>query len=126
MAEGAAGLGASSRRLVTDFVIRDWRLDPYDGYQAPLHVHDAGEEAFICIEGDLVVTVDGDRVRIPPGGFMVVPRGARHTFASRGGGHVVAVMSPEIAELVEGLHADITADERAALWERCRSSPVEE
>jgi quercetin dioxygenase-like cupin family protein len=110
---------------MTDFVIRDWHVDPYEGDQAPLHVHHAGEEAFVCIEGDLEVTIDGDRRRIPPGGFIVVPRGAQHTFALRGGGHVLAVMSPEIAELVEGLHADLTEDERAALWERHRSSPVE-
>jgi hypothetical protein len=33
-------------------------------------------------------------------------------------------MSPEIAELIDGLHADLDEDERSALWERCRSSLV--
>jgi quercetin dioxygenase-like cupin family protein len=110
---------------VTDFVIRDWHLDPYDGDQAPLHVHHAGEEAFICIDGDLEVMVDGARTQVPPGSFIIVPRGAQHTFASRRGGHVLAVMTPEIAELVEALHGELTHDERSALWERYRSSPVE-
>lgn len=110
--------------MTTAFVIRDWRLDPFDGDQAPLHVHHAGEEAFICIEGDLEVAVDGARTPVPPGGFIAVPRGATHTFASRGGNQVLAVMSPEIAELIEGLHGDLTDEEGSALWERCRSSVV--
>jgi quercetin dioxygenase-like cupin family protein len=105
-----------------DFVIRDWRLDPYDGDQAPTHIHHAGEEAFVCLEGDLSVTIDGARILVAPGGYLIVPRGTPHTFASPGGSHVLAVMSPEIADLVDGLHADLSDDERKALWERHHSS----
>jgi quercetin dioxygenase-like cupin family protein len=98
----------------------------HDGDQAPTHIHHAGEEAFICLDGELEVRVDGNRATVPPGGYALVPRGKAHTFSSPGGGHVLAViMSPEIAELIEGLHADLDEDERAALWERCRSSFVE-
>jgi len=107
---------------MADFVIRDWRLDPYDGDQAPLHIHHAGEEAFICLDGELEVFVEGSRKRVAPGGFFVVPRGSPHTFASRNGAHVLAVMSPEIAELIDGLHTDLSADELSSLWSRCRSS----
>ena len=108
---------------MADFVIRDWRLDPYDGDQAPLHIHHAGEEAFICLDGELEVFVDGSRERVAPGAFHVVPRGSPHTFASRSGAHVLAVMSVvEIAELIDGLHADLSSDELSALWSRCRSS----
>jgi uncharacterized cupin superfamily protein len=110
--------------MAGDFVIQDWRLDPYDGDQAPTHIHHAGEEAFICLEGDLSVTIDGVATPVPPGGYRVVPRGTPHTFASPGGAHVLAVMSPEIADLVEGLHADLSDDERTALWERHHSSLV--
>jgi hypothetical protein len=59
--------------------------------------------------------VDGSRKRVDPGGFFVVPRGSPHTFASRSGAHVLAVMSPEIAELIDGLHADVSADELSSL-----------
>ena len=107
---------------MADFVIRDWHLDPYDGDQAPLHIHHAGEEAFICLDGELEVFVAGSRERVDPGGFFAVPRGSPHTFASRGGAHVLAVMSPEIAELIDGLHEDLSVDELSALWSRCRSS----
>ena len=105
-----------------DFVIQDWTLEPYDGDQAPPHIHHAGEEAFICLDGDLEVMVDGDRATVPPGGFALVPRGKAHTFASRSGGHVLAIMSPAIADLIDGLHADLDDEQRARLWERCHSS----
>jgi uncharacterized cupin superfamily protein len=111
--------------MAPDFVIRDWRLDPYEGDQAPLHLHHAGEEAFICVDGDLAVRTDGRWTPVPPGGFIVVPRGSAHTFASRGGAHVLAVMTPEIAELIDGLHAELSNEEASALWSRCRSSVVE-
>ena len=110
--------------MAPDFVIRDWRLDPFGGDQAPAHIHHAGEEAFICLEGDLSVTIDGARTPVPPGGHLVVARGTPHTFASSGGAHVLAVMSPEIADLIDALHADLNDDERAALWERRHSSLV--
>jgi quercetin dioxygenase-like cupin family protein len=58
-----------------DFVIQDWQLEPFDGDQAPTHVHHASEEAFVCLDGDLEVTVDGNRTTVPPGGYALVPRG---------------------------------------------------
>jgi quercetin dioxygenase-like cupin family protein len=107
---------------VPDFVIQEWHLEPFEGDQAPTHIHHAGEEAFVCLAGDLEVTVGGERSTVPQGGFALVPRGTAHTFASRGGGHVLAIMSPEIADLIDGLHADLDEEQRARLWERCHSS----
>jgi quercetin dioxygenase-like cupin family protein len=111
--------------MPSDFVIRNWQLDPHDGDQAPPHVHHRGEEAFICLDGDLYVTMRGIRTRVPPNGFVIIPRGTPHTFGSPGGGHVLAVMSPEIADLIDGLHADLNEEEGAALWEQYHSSLVE-
>ena len=48
--------------------------------------------------------------------FIVVRRGAVHTFATRGGAHVLAVMSPEIAELIDKLHEPMSSDDSTALW----------
>ena len=105
-----------------DFVIREWRLEPYDGDQAPLHVHQAGEEAFVCISGDFKVVMGNSRQRVAPGTFVVVSRGVVHTFASREGAHVLAIMSPEIADLIDGLHEGLSDADLASLWERCHSS----
>jgi quercetin dioxygenase-like cupin family protein len=110
---------------MSDFVIRSWRLDASEGDQAPLHVHHGGEEAFICLDGQLQVEVDGLRQEVDPGTFIVVPRGAVHTFASPGGAHVLAVMGPEIAELIDELHEPMSADDRKALWGRYHSSLVD-
>jgi Cupin domain len=49
-----------------DFVLRDWGLDAGEGDQAPLHVHHRAEEAFICLDGDLEVEVDGLRHDVEP------------------------------------------------------------
>jgi len=106
------------------FVIREWRLERSEHDQAPVHVHHGGEEAFICLSGDLEVEVDGSRQRVLPGGFVVVARGSAHTFSTRDGAHVLAVMSPEIADLIDGLHAELSDEERAELWARCDSSLV--
>ena len=109
---------------MSGFVIREWTLEPYDGDQAPPHIHHSGEEAFICIEGDLEVVVGEAVERVEPGHFALVARGQRHTFRSRRGSRVIAVMSPEIATLIDGLHQDMTDEERKTLWERCNSTLV--
>jgi quercetin dioxygenase-like cupin family protein len=105
-----------------DFVLRDWRLDAGEGDQAPLHVHHGGEEVFICLDGHLEVEVDGLRHDVEPGTFIVVPRGAVHTFATRRGAHVLAVMSPEVAELIDRLHEPMSTGDAQALWGRYHSS----
>lgn len=52
------------------------------GLVAPPHVHDNAEEAFFVLEGDLVFTLgDDDREIIaPPGTYVYIPRGTRHSF----------------------------------------------
>jgi len=107
---------------VGDFVIREWHLEPYDGDQAPLHVHHAGEEAFVCIGGDLEVVVGNAREPVAPGRFVLIPRGTVHTFTTRGGAQVIAIMSPEIADLIDGLHTAVSDEDRAAVWEQCHSA----
>jgi quercetin dioxygenase-like cupin family protein len=107
---------------MADFVVKDWRLEASESDQAPLHVHHAGEEAFICLDGDLEVVVDGTRHKLQPGTFIVVPRGSLHTFATRRGAHVLAVMSPEVAALIDELHQPMSDDDQAAVWGRYRSS----
>ena len=107
---------------MADFVIQEWRLDANEADQAPLHVHHGGEEAFVCVDGQLEVELDGVRHDVAVGSFIVVPRGSVHTFATRTGAHVLAVMSSEIAELIDKLHAATTAADRASVWDQYHSS----
>jgi quercetin dioxygenase-like cupin family protein len=103
---------------MADFVIRRWQLAHYDGYQAPLHIHDRGDEAFCVLDGQLRVLLGGDWIELGPGEHVTVPAGIAHTFATAGpgGADVLAVMTPEIDALVTALH-EVTDDaERAAVW----------
>jgi quercetin dioxygenase-like cupin family protein len=108
---------------MSDFVIRNWTLEPYDGEQAPRHVHHNGDEAFIVLEGMLRVEVDGTDNLLEPGGMHLIPAGSVHTFATIGDQpvRVLCVMTPEIDRLIHSLHdpAERDSDE---VWEKHHSA----
>ena len=106
-----------------DFVIREWNLSPYPGDMAPLHVHHAGDEAFIVLEGRLAVRDSGVRHVLEPGQRHIVRAGAVHTFATVGdeGARVLCVMTPEIDALIQRLH-EPDVDDQAAVWAAHHSS----
>ena len=108
-----------------DFVIREWLLEDYPGDMAPLHVHHAGDEAFIVLDGTLVVQDDGVRYVIEAGQWHVIRAGAAHTFATAGGAgaRVLCVMTPEIDALIRRLH-DPDVDDLPAIWDEHRSSLI--
>lgn len=109
---------------MADFVIRRWDLAHYDGDQAPPHVHHASDEGFCVVRGRLEVLVGDERRIIGPGEHLTVPAGTTHTFATvdPDGAEVFAVLTPEVDDLVANLHQPMSDEERAALWERHRSS----
>ena len=112
--------------LVGDFVIKEWELAPYPGDQAPPHVHHRSDEAFCVLDGRLEVLVGDQRRILEAGEFVTVPAGTTHTFATvdGAGARVLAVMTPEVDELVNALHSAATDEERAAVWARCHSEVV--
>ena len=108
---------------MADFVLRDWTLAPYPGDQAPPHIHHRSDEAFIVLDGELEVLVGDERRVLTAGQSAVIPAGTVHTFATRGaaGTRVIAVMTPEIDELIQALHSG--SDESAAeIWARYHAS----
>src|SRR5690349_13146376 len=110
---------------MSGFVIREWNLSPFPGDMAPLHVHHAGDEGFIVLEGRLEVQDGATRHRLEGGQLHVVKAGSAHTFATVGdeGARVLCVMTPEIDDLVQRLH-DPEVDDLAAVWAAHRSSLV--
>jgi quercetin dioxygenase-like cupin family protein len=110
-------------RNVTDFVLKRWHLDPYPGDQAPPHIHDASDEAFCVISGDLEVLVGDERRVLHQGDFIEIPAGTVHTFATFGDEPVtmVAVMTTEIDDLVTALHQGTSDVERSSIWTTFRS-----
>lgn len=117
--------GRAQTSPMGDFVIREWHLEDYPDDMAPLHVHHAGDEAFIVLDGSLVVQDDGVRYVIEAGKWHVVRAGAAHTFATAGGGgaRVLSVMTPEIDALVRRLH-DSDVGDIHAIWSEHRSSLI--
>ena len=107
-----------------DFVVRRWELNPYPGDQAPRHVHHGADEAFCVIDGLLDVQLGDERRRLSRGEFLVVPAGMIHTFATDDDtpAVVLAVMTPEVDQLVTALHEASTAEERGRTWARYNSS----
>ncbi len=108
---------------MADFVIRRWDLAHYDGDQAPAHVHHRSDEAFCVLRGRLEVLVGDERRIIGPGEHLTVPAGTTHTFATvdPDGADVLAVMTPEVDQLVAALHSAATEEERATVWARHHS-----
>ncbi len=47
------------------------------------HAHEAEDDSFYVLDGELVFTVDGEEVTAGAGTFVLVPPGVRHTFANR-------------------------------------------
>ncbi len=57
-------------------------LVPAGQGMAHLHAHHAMEEAFVVLEGELAFQLEGRQVTLGAGGFVLVPRGTRHTFGN--------------------------------------------
>ncbi|MGN6611038.1 MAG: cupin domain-containing protein [Angustibacter sp.] len=110
---------------MTGFVVRQWKLAPHEGDQAPLHVHHAGDEAFFVVEGRLEVQDGEQRHLLHAGDLHTVHAGRPHTFATVDGegAHVLVVMTPEIDALVRALHSDEPQDVDA-LWAAHHSAIV--
>ena len=121
----AAAVATPSDTLtsVNDFVIRTWHLAHYPGDQAPPHVHYQSDEAFVVLRGRLEVLLGSERRILETGENLTVPARVVHTFATvdPDGVDVVAVMTPEVDQLITALHTALTNEERADVWGRYNS-----
>lgn len=56
------------------------------GFGGPMaHIHRRTSHSWYVLEGELLLTVDGDPHAVPVGGFVHVPAGVPHTFANPSG-----------------------------------------
>lgn len=98
------------------FVIAEWRDDgaPPEGPMpiAPLHVHDRCEEAWIVLEGRLVVRTGDNENLLGAGDAILVPPGTPHTFWNPDPApcRYILVMTPLTKRLIDAIHA---ADDRS-------------
>ena len=66
-----------------DFSLMERTLPP-GGRHPPAHRHVNCSEAFFVLDGEVTFVLDGTESRGHPGDFLLVPRGAGHTFGNAG------------------------------------------
>ena len=54
------------------------------GRELEAHVHDAEDDAFYILEGEMTFELDSESVAAPPGTFVLVPPGVPHAFTNHG------------------------------------------
>ena len=91
------------------------------GSGPPMHVHRDAMESFVVLEGAYVMTVDGVEHRCEAGSFVLVPKGAPHTFRNDAPRsrklnlYTPAAMVGYFDELAEALRAGRGEDELEAI-----------
>ena len=94
------------------------------GVCPPLHVHRDATESFVVLAGRYVMVIEDREVECEAGSFILVPRGARHTFRSVSAGSrklnlfTPAAMVGYFDELAAGIAAGIDEVALEALAER--------
>jgi mannose-6-phosphate isomerase-like protein (cupin superfamily) len=92
------------------FVLAEWADEGETSRErpiAPLHLHRSEDEAWYVLEGRLGFRVGDEEVEVGPGGAVVVPAGAAHSYWNAGSARAryLLVMGPQTAALVGAIHA---------------------
>jgi len=109
----AAGFAAFddlfSPKIVADVNGQHVKIVRLEGDKVPWHAHDAEDELFWVLEGELEVMTKETTVTLRPGEFTVVPRGIEHRVVPRG--HVKLVLfEPDGIAHTGAVKAEITLD----------------
>jgi len=102
-----------------DFSLMERTLPPA-GRRPPAHRHTNCSEAYFVLEGLVSVIVEDEDLTVEPEGFVLVPRGAAHTFGNAGEreARLLVIHAPAMDAYFADLHE---------LWNRAEPpSPDEE
>jgi len=88
-----------------DFSLMERTLPP-GGRRPPPHRHSNCSEAYFVLDGVVEVTVEGEDLALGPEGFVLVPRGTRHTFGNAGEreARLLVIHAPAMDGYFAGLH----------------------
>jgi mannose-6-phosphate isomerase-like protein (cupin superfamily) len=88
-----------------DFSLMERTLPP-GGRRPPAHRHVNCSEAFFVLDGQISFAVDGRDLTGGPGDFLLVPRGAAHTFGNEGAepARLLVLHAPAMDAYFEELH----------------------
>jgi len=101
-----------------DFSLMERTLPP-GGRRPPPHRHTNCSEAYFVLDGLVAVTVEDEDLALGPEGFVLVPRGTRHTFGNAGEreARLLVIHAPAMDGYFAGLHD---------LWNRDRPPSSDE
>jgi mannose-6-phosphate isomerase-like protein (cupin superfamily) len=102
-----------------DFSLMERTLPP-GGRRPPPHRHTNCSEAYFVLDGEVAVVVGDEELLVGTEGFVLVPRGTRHTFGNAGDveARLLVLHAPAMDAYFAGLHE---------LWNRAEPpSPDEE
>ena len=106
-----------------DFSLMERTLPP-GGRRPPAHRHVNCSEAFFVLDGQISFVLDGQDLTGGPGDFLLVPRGAAHTFGNSSDepARLLVLHAPAMDAYFEELHRlwasgqpPATAEERALM-----------
>jgi len=106
-----------------DFSLMERTLPP-GGRRPPAHRHVNCSEAFFVLDGQISFVLDGQDLTGGPGDFLLVPRGAAHTFGNPSDepARLLVLHAPAMDAYFEELHRlwasgqpPATAEERALM-----------
>jgi mannose-6-phosphate isomerase-like protein (cupin superfamily) len=88
-----------------DFSLMERTL-PRGGRRPPPHRHTNCSEAYFVLDGLVAVTVEDEDLALGPEGFVLVPRGTRHTFGNAGEreARLLVIHAPAMDGYFAGLH----------------------
>jgi mannose-6-phosphate isomerase-like protein (cupin superfamily) len=88
-----------------DFSLMERTLPP-GGRRPPAHRHVNCSEAFFVLDGQISFELDGQSLLGGPGDFLLVPRGAAHTFGNAGSepARLLVLHAPAMDAYFEELH----------------------
>jgi mannose-6-phosphate isomerase-like protein (cupin superfamily) len=98
-----------------DFSLMERTLPP-GGRRPPAHRHTNCSEAFFVLDGTVAFELDGEPCTGEPGDFLLVPRGAAHTFGNGGDleARLLVLHAPAMDAYFEELHRLWSAGEPPA------------
>ncbi len=98
-----------SPKIVADLNGQHVKIVRVEGDKVPWHTHDAEDELFWVLEGELEVLTRDGSITLQPGEFTVVPHGVEHRILPRG--HVKLVLfEPDGIAHTGKVKADITLE----------------
>lgn len=96
---------AVAEQDVGDFSLMERTLPP-GGRRPPPHRHTNCSEAYFVLDGEVTVVVGDEELLVGPEGFVLVPRGTRHTFGNAGDveARLLVLHAPAMDAYFAGLH----------------------